>query len=160
MRWWLTATVCSSHFLSTSQGLTTVRAFGWMDESIQTNDHLLNTAQRPAYLLAMAQRWLAFAMQMVVATLAVLLVTVSTQLKGSAGLMGASLMTFMTFGETLAIMVRNVSLVDICIGAVYRIQGFTEETPQEPTGSSAVQPPHLWPAVGSVMIEAVSASYG
>ncbi|KAI1099495.1 hypothetical protein F4804DRAFT_321707 [Jackrogersella minutella] len=45
-----------THFLDTSNGIVTLRAFGFMSEDSAKNARLLDTSQRPAYLLRMIQQ--------------------------------------------------------------------------------------------------------
>lgn len=46
----------STHFLDTSKGIVTLRAFGFTEEDRAKNAYLLDTSQRPAYLLTMIQQ--------------------------------------------------------------------------------------------------------
>lgn len=66
-------------------GIITYRAFGWVGYAIVKNNSLLDDSQRPAYLLAMIQRWLAFILNCVVAVLAVIVVTMAVRLSSSTG---------------------------------------------------------------------------
>lgn len=83
----------STHFLDTIKDVATFRAFGWVPEGLLQNNYLLDRSQRPTYLLAMVQRWLGFALQTVVAILAVSVVSLATQLRSGTALTGASLVT-------------------------------------------------------------------
>ncbi|KAK0636055.1 P-loop containing nucleoside triphosphate hydrolase protein [Bombardia bombarda] len=67
-----------SHFIDTIRGVATFRAFGWVHDAIDRNSQLLDTSQRPAYLLAMIQRWLGFILQLIVALLTVIVVCLRT----------------------------------------------------------------------------------
>ncbi|KAG6355351.1 hypothetical protein INS49_003313 [Diaporthe citri] len=69
-----------SHFIDTMKGIATIRAFGWVSENVHVNKTYLDTSQRPAYLLAIIQRWLGFVLRIVVALLAIAIVTLATQL--------------------------------------------------------------------------------
>ncbi|KUI53479.1 Canalicular multispecific organic anion transporter 1 [Cytospora mali] len=59
-----------THFLDTMKGLATFRAFSWISDGIVKNRNLLDNSQRPAYLLAMIQRWLTFVLDSAVSALA------------------------------------------------------------------------------------------
>lgn len=149
----------STHFLDTIRGVATFRAFGWAQGGIDLNNRLLDTSQRPTYLLAMVQRWLGFALQTVVAVLAVVVVTLATQLSSSTGLTGASLITLMTFGDILNYIIRWWTQLETSIGAVSRLKNFSEKVQSESLDGEDVVPPREWPLKGGIQIAGVSASY-
>ncbi|KAL3424167.1 ABC transporter [Phlyctema vagabunda] len=148
-----------THFLDTIKDVATFRAFGWVQEGININNTLLDTSQRPAYLLAMVQRWLGFALQTVVAFLAVAVVTLATQLRSNTGLTGASLVTLMTFGDILNYIIRWWTQIETSIGAVSRLKNFSEKVKSESFEDEDVIPPTEWPLRGNIQISGVSASY-
>ncbi|KAE8445934.1 hypothetical protein EG329_012713 [Mollisiaceae sp. DMI_Dod_QoI] len=148
-----------THFLDTIRGVATFRAFGWVQNGIDLNSRLLDTSQRPTYLLAMVQRWLGFALQTVVAILAIVVVTLATQLRTSTGLTGASLVTLMTFGDILNYIIRWYTQIETSIGAVSRLKNFSEKVKPETLEGEDVVPPELWPLQGGIEIRGVSASY-
>ncbi|CZR65845.1 related to multidrug resistance protein [Phialocephala subalpina] len=148
-----------THFLDTIRGLATFRAFGWVQEGINLNNRLLDTSQRPTYLLAMVQRWLGFALQSVVAVLAIVVVTLATQLRSSTGLTGASLVTLMTFGDILNYIIRWYTQIETSMGAISRLKNFSEKVKSESLEGEDVVPPKEWPLKGGIGINGVSASY-
>ncbi|PWY75050.1 ABC transporter [Aspergillus heteromorphus CBS 117.55] len=154
-----------THHLNTINGAATLRAFDWIKHSISVNNTLLNTSQRPAYLLNMIQRWLSFVLDIVVAVLSVLIVTLTTQLRTSPGFTGASLVSLMSFGKTLAGLVRMYTVLETSIGAVARIKAFGDETgPREenrPLGEAddSVGLHATWPDRGRITVQHVSALY-
>lgn len=149
-----------THFLDTIKGLATFRAFAWTPASIAENNKLLDTSQRPAYLLAMIQRWLLFVLDVVVAFIAVIVVVLATQLRANQGFTGASLVSIMSFGETLTNIVRQYTILETSIGAVSRLKSFTENTKPEDLPGEDVIPPDTWPSRGTIEIRNISASYG
>lgn len=156
----LTSYAHSTHFLDTIKGVATFRAFGWVKDSISLNNHFLDTSQRPAYLLAMIQQWLAFVLGIVVALMAVAVVTLATQLRLNTGFTGASLVTLMSFGSTLASIIKMYTQLETSLGAVSRLKSFSENTmPESLPGEDAI-PPESWPQRGRIEIRGVSASYG
>ncbi|KXH66664.1 hypothetical protein CSAL01_09388 [Colletotrichum salicis] len=70
-----------SHFIDTLKGLATLRALEFISADITVNNNLLDTSQRPAYQLAIIQRWLQLALQLLVAGLATIVVTLAKQLR-------------------------------------------------------------------------------
>jgi ATP-binding cassette subfamily C (CFTR/MRP) protein 1 len=62
-----------SHFIESLQGLVTIRAFGWANNFEERNLLLLDTSQKPYYLLFCIQRWLALMLDLVVMVLGIIL---------------------------------------------------------------------------------------
>ena len=149
-----------SHFIDTIKGVASIRAFGWVDDNIGLNNKLLDTSQRPAYLLAMIQRWLGFTLNVIVAVVAVVVVTIATQMRSNTGFTGASLVTIMGFGDTLSEIIRMYTMLETSIGAVSRLKSFSDNTKPESQPGEDESPPESWPMNGSIEIKSVSASYG
>lgn len=141
------------------KGLATFRAFGWVEDSIAKNNRLLDNSQRPAYLLAMIQRWLTFVLNCVVMMLAVVIVAMGTQLSSNTGLTGASLVTLMNFGDSLAYLIRNYTQLETSLGAINRLKMFSENVKPESQEGEDVAPDESWPQRGEIEIRGVSASY-
>ncbi len=82
-----------THFLETLNGLCTIRAFGWRDDSCDENHRLLDFAQRPYYMLLCIQRWLNLMLDLIVAAEAVIVVGLAVGLRHSTspGLLGISM---------------------------------------------------------------------
>ncbi|KAI1500381.1 ATPase-like protein [Biscogniauxia marginata] len=148
-----------SHFLNTIKGLATFRAFGWVGAGNELNNKLLNESQRPYYLLYIVQRWLLFALQIVVALIALTVVVLATQLRGNTALTGASLVTLMTFGDVLNYIIRWWTQLETSIGAVSRLKNFSEKVRPEDQDGEDIVPPPEWPLRGVIEIRGVSASY-
>lgn len=142
------------------KGLATFRAFGWVDDSIAKNNHLLDNSQRPAYLLAMIQRWLTFVLNCVVTVLAVVIVTMGTRLSSNTGLTGASLVTLMNFGGSLTYLIRYYTQLETSLGAVNRLKTFSDNVKPESREGEDIEPGESWPQRGEIVIDGVSASYG
>lgn len=108
----------------------------------------------------MIQRWLGFTLQLVVAGLAVVFVTLATQLRSNSAFTGASLTTLMSFGDQLTLLVQQYTLLETSIGAVSRLKSFSEKVESENLAEEDVVPPPEWPLKGGIEIHGVSASYG
>ncbi|KAK4185165.1 canalicular multispecific organic anion transporter 1 [Podospora australis] len=148
-----------SHFIDTIKGIATMRAHSWVSHGVKKNDQLLDTSQRPAYLLAMIQRWLEFTLHFIVAVLAIAVVTLATQLRSNTAFAGASLVTLMAFGEALSYIIRFYTMLETSIGAVSRLKTFSETVKSENEEGEDVVPPKEWPLKGAIQITGVSASY-
>lgn len=148
-----------SHFIDTMKGIATIRAFGWVPENVHLNKVYLDTSQRPAYLLAIIQRWLGFVLRIIVALLAIAIVTLATQLRSNTAFTGASLVALMSFAEGLMYVITMYTLLETSIGAVARLKDFSEKVKPEGSGGETLVPSPLWPQ-GAVKLDNVSATYG
>jgi ATP-binding cassette, subfamily C (CFTR/MRP), member 1 len=153
-----------SLFIDTMQGLPTIRAFGWGPALEQKSFALLDTSQKPLYLLFCAQRWLLLVLSLVVAGLEVLVMGLSIPLRNSvsAGFVGLAIVQVMTLSELLNDLVAQWTEMENCLGAVTRISRFIKETPREETAHepSLEEPlPPGWPSRGSIVFEHVDAAH-
>ncbi|CAK7206573.1 hypothetical protein SEUCBS139899_009369 [Sporothrix eucalyptigena] len=151
-----------THFLDTMKGLATFRAFGWVELGIALNDDLVDRSQRPAYLLAMIQRWLTFALQFVVAIMSVTVVTLATQLRSNTAFTGASMILLMNFGDILSFIMYSYTLLETSLGAISRLKTFRETVHSESHDDNAAEtvlPPPTWPAHGAIRLQNVTATY-
>lgn len=149
----------STHFLDTIKGITTIRAFRWDPLDTQRNNTLLDTSQRPAYLLAMIQQWLTTTLQLIVMGMAVFLTGLATQLRVGAGLTGASLVTLLTFSESISNLIRSYTMLETSLGAVSRLRTFSETVKPEDFPGEDIEPEEDWPRCGRIEMKDVSASY-
>ncbi|KAK7416712.1 hypothetical protein QQX98_005038 [Neonectria punicea] len=148
-----------AHFINTLSGLVTLRALGHIDASVVISNSLLDTSQRPAYLLAMIQRWLQLVLRLIVMLLATIIVTLATQLRTDSGFTGATLLTLMTFGDMLATIVQSYTTLETSIGAVARLKTFGSSTEPESQPDVDVMLDDKWPQRGQIEIKDVSVSY-
>ncbi|UPX10075.1 uncharacterized protein EKO05_0000747 [Ascochyta rabiei] len=148
-----------SHFLDTIKGLATIRAFGWVEDNITHNSNLLDDSQRPAYLLAMIQQCLMMVLNLLVAVLAVGLVSLATQLRTSTGFTGASLVSLMSFSELAAGLIFCYTALETSIGAVSRLKTFSDRVQPEDQAGEDFEPPAGWPHSGSLVLRHASASH-
>ncbi|KAJ5810965.1 ABC multidrug transporter [Penicillium robsamsonii] len=149
-----------TNFMETLQGLSSVRAFGWMREYATRNDRLLVTAQQSIYLLYCGQLWLSLTLDMIVAFLAITLVSVAVTTRTSSGAsIGLALVNIVAFGANLKGLVYNWTALEISMGAIARIQNFTSNTPCEDQPDATEPPPPNWPDRGLIRFHDVSAAY-
>lgn len=149
-----------AHFLDTLSGLVTLRAYGWLPRHTTRNGELLETSQRPFYLLAMAQQWLTLTMNVIVLVLAVLLVTLSTQLGSQPGFAAAGLVNLIGFGTILTGIISAYTMLEISLGGIARLRRFSQTTEQEDREGEDVVPAEEWPSAGAIEMRHVSAAYG
>ncbi|KAI0601124.1 hypothetical protein F4775DRAFT_607254 [Biscogniauxia sp. FL1348] len=148
-----------THFLGTTKGIITLRAFGFMENDRAKNLDLLDTSQPPAYLLTMIQQWLGVVLNFVVALIALILTSLATQLRSNSGFTGASLVTLMGFGETLSSIVLFYTLLETSIGAISRLKSFDATVETEDRDEEDIIPPPEWPQRGEIVLKGASASY-
>nr|QIW91876.1 TRT [Phialomyces arenicola] len=149
-----------SHFMETIQGLIAVRAFGWTRQYTSRHDNLLGKAQQPLYLLYCAQLWLNLTLDMIVAFLAIILVSIAvTTTKSSGALIGLALSNIVGFGINLKGLIYNWTSLEIAMGAIARVRLFTSNTPCENQPGEDGTPPPTWPERGMVRFDNVSSSY-
>lgn len=75
-----------THFIESLSGLATLRAFGWQQANHDLNNELLDSSQKPIYLLYMIQRWLTLIMDFISLGLAMVVVGLSLKLKSSVSI--------------------------------------------------------------------------
>lgn len=150
-----------SHFIESLSGLTTIRAFGWETIFEERNHELLDTSQKPYYLMFCIQRWLALILDMLVAVLAVILMILIVKLRTeiSAGYVGLALLNVMTFNTNLALIIRNWTNLETSIGAVSGLRNFNLQMTSENLPAETQAHPDFWPAHGNIEFGNFSASY-
>ncbi|KAJ5806538.1 uncharacterized protein N7503_004140 [Penicillium pulvis] len=143
-----------THFIESLAGVTTIRAFSWTHATSNRMISMLDTAQKPYYLLLCIQRWLSLVLNLIVAALTVLLVGISLALRTRVepGLLGIALVMMMELGLVLSALIQNWTLLETSLGAISRIKEFAEETPNEE--SNAIVQTYIeipeWPTQGEI----------
>ncbi|OJJ42489.1 hypothetical protein ASPZODRAFT_105215 [Penicilliopsis zonata CBS 506.65] len=150
-----------SHMLETLNGLTTIRSFQWEAQYRQQNAKLVNSSQKPFYLLFAIQRWLELVIALLVAGFSVVLVGVAVATRGSlsAGFLGVALLNIVTFTENLQGLIMQWTVLETSIGAVSRIRNFQRTVESEHQEQETIDPPADWPQHGAIEINDVVASY-
>ncbi|KAF3939696.1 hypothetical protein ABW19_dt0206417 [Dactylella cylindrospora] len=148
-------------FLESLEGLSTIRAFGWQKPCISKNYDLVDTAQRPFYLLAIIQKWLTLVLDLLTAVLAVIVVSVAviTRESVSVGFTGVALTQIISFTGYLTTFMRFWTQLETSLGAISRIRQFSRDTPNEDLPSGHGDFPGEWPSQGRIEIENLSAGY-
>lgn len=107
----------------------------------------------------MVQEWLNLVLDMIVMILAAVLTTLAVRLHSNSGFTGASLVTLMSFGESLSGIVIYYTRLETSIGAISRLKTFNAAVKPEGKEGEDMVPPENWPQHGSVELNNVSASY-
>lgn len=148
--------------IETLDGLASIRAFGFEGGIIEAMCKSLDDSQRPVYLLACLQQWLLFASDMVVAVLAVILITITTTLREQIGVgfMGLALSNIVGFSSTVQMLLVTWVQLEISIGAVARVKRFASSIEPEKLDEPSMDAPREdWPSKGKVSFRNVSVSY-
>jgi ABC-type multidrug transport system fused ATPase/permease subunit len=150
-----------THFSETIAGISTIKAYRWQSRFQQICDEHINNAQRPYYTLLSIQGWLAFILDLVVAVMAVVLVSITTffSAKFTPAEIGVGLNLVLTFNNALAQAITSWTQLETSMGAVDRVQRFRNTTSSEhrPWGRPAI--PHDWPNQGVIVFDKVTACH-
>lgn len=153
----------SSSLLETARGIETIRSFCWEDDLAKENVVRLEESQKPMYLLLCLQRWLNAVLDLVIAGVAVGVITSAVMLRGTTtgGEVGVAMNVVLLANGTLLKLVESWTDLEVCLGAVARLRGFEEETEREgETGEGVYEVDAGWPWAGGVEIQAGTGSYG
>ena len=150
-----------SHFMETLNGLSTIRAFKWEEQFTGALMAKLDVSQVPYYLLYCAQRWLQLVLDLIVAALAVIVMTLAVKLRSSTnpGSLGISLNNILSFNETLSLLLQYWTQLEVSLGAIARTREFADETPTEPNPLEEARLSQGWPDCGSIEICNLRAHY-
>ncbi|KAH7182283.1 putative ABC multidrug transporter [Fusarium flagelliforme] len=148
-----------AHFLDTTKGIVTLRAFGTLSQDRAKNVELVDTSQRPAYLLQMVQNWLNLVLGFVIMVVSAVLTTLVVTTRANAGFTGASMVTLMAFGTELTFIVLALTQLETSLGAISRCKNFNEDVKSEDKEQEVVVPEQSWPQTGLIEMKGVSASY-
>lgn len=148
-------------FIEAISGLVTIRSFGFTQYFENRNAEALNMSQRPYYLLYCIQQWLNLVLDLIVAAVAIVLVSVATTTRNSAdaGLMAVALTNVVNFSASLKGLIVSWTLLETSLGALSRVRSFTIQTASENLPAECVVPPDFWPQKGDIYFKNVSASY-
>ncbi|RDH38689.1 P-loop containing nucleoside triphosphate hydrolase protein [Aspergillus welwitschiae] len=154
-----------THFLELVGGATTVRAFHWHVTFNTTALSLLNISQRPVYMLSCIQQCLGLVLDLIVAAMAVIVVSTVVFLRDhfNAGDVGVALVMVMTFSSSLMELIKYWTMTETSIGAIARVKDFVAATEPEDNmdedSSSRPELPRSWPANGAIQLSGVVASH-
>ncbi|KAF4954480.1 hypothetical protein FGADI_5259 [Fusarium gaditjirri] len=148
-----------TQFTEITAGLATIRSFGWTNEFLDESFRMLNTSQKPFYLMFCIQRWLELVLDLFVAGMAILLVTIALRIPGttSEGAIGLAMLNLLGLNLTLTTVIDQWTTLETSLGAIARLKSFIKNTPNE-NKQGETEVPDNWP-VGRIVLDAVTASY-
>ena len=120
-----------SQLLEVHTGLLTLRAFGWTEHYQERNKLALTASQQPYYLLFCLQRWLNLVLDLLVAAIAILVVSIATTIarNSTTGFLGVALFNIVNFSGSLQQLIAQWTTLETSIGALSRIKSFVALTP-------------------------------
>lgn len=155
-----------SQFIESLSGLVTIRAFGWESVFEDQNLALLDTSQKPFYMLFCIQLWLELALDLSVAVLGTILMVLIVKLRSEvgAGYVGLAILNVIAFSQWLSLVIRNWATLETSIGAIARIRDFVTHTASEDKPGENERPENAdrglsWPSKGAIEFQNVNASY-
>ncbi|QDS76097.1 hypothetical protein FKW77_006285 [Venturia effusa] len=145
----------------TKEGLATIRAFGWQSAYKAEFQRRVDESKRAIYLLFMIQRWLNFVLDLIIAGLATVLMTLATQLRSStnAAMLGVGLSSLIGFSMNVSQFIVCYTELENSLGAVSRTKDCVDNIEAEDSSSDLTQPPPDWPTHGAIEFDSVTASY-
>lgn len=149
-------------FLELLSGQVTIRAFQSEGRHLSQFMQALNSAQKPFYLLYCVQRWLNLVLDLIVGSIAILIVIIAVKSKGhtDASMTGLALVNLVSFAQMLKQLISNYTLLETSMGALARVRTFTTETESENSpGDKDTKIPEQWPLLGGIRFNNVTASY-
>ncbi|EEU41992.1 uncharacterized protein NECHADRAFT_50921 [Fusarium vanettenii 77-13-4] len=149
-----------THFTEMIAGLSTLRSFGWSKAFLNEGYQLLSDSQSPFYMMFCIQRWLELVLDLFVAGMAVVLVSLALRIQGATtqGAIGLAMVNILGFNQTLTTVIDQWTQLETSLGAIARLKSFISSTPDEnkPAEKDA---PTDWPAEGGIEIDSITAAY-
>lgn len=147
-----------SLLLECLDGNATVRAFGWAAWYLRRGIEVLEKSQFPFHLLQTAQVTLNFSVDLFVAVLAVVVISIGVGTRSATGSsLGLALFSIVGLGQSIKGVVYFWSSLELTFGAVARIRDFTSETKSE--DNTDTKPDSHWPSGGSISFQNITVSY-
>lgn len=139
-------------------GIVTIRSLDWTHWYLDRGMEILGHSQLPFHLLQSAQVTLNLSLDLFVATLAVVVVSIAVGTRDTnASSLGLALLNIVGLGQSVKGVVYFWSSLEITLGAVARIKDFTSETPSE--NRTEVAPSPDWPSKGHIHFRDIAVTH-
>ncbi|KAK0641279.1 ABC transporter type 1, transmembrane domain-containing protein [Cercophora newfieldiana] len=131
-----------SSFLESTEGIETIRAFGWRPLAVRTNISRLANSQVPEFLLMALQRWLNIVLDLMAAGVSVGVIVLAAWLRDrvSGGQVGVALNIMLVVNSTLLKLVQTWTVLEVSLGAVARMRTLERTTEQEEEEEGEIVP--------------------
>lgn len=148
------------HFSETLTGVATIRAFGDEIRFIMHNLEKIDENNKPFFYLWVANRWLAFRIDMIGALIifgsgVFILLNLN---RIDSGMAGISLTYAISFTEGALWLVRFYSTVEMNMNSVERLKEYMD-VPQEPYNEGTITTSTNWPTEGKIEVKDLSLRY-
>ncbi|KAJ6785127.1 hypothetical protein PWT90_07569 [Aphanocladium album] len=149
-----------TQFLEISSGLRHIRAFKWEEAILAESFKLIDSSQKPFYMLYTIQRWLSFVLDCMSTLLAIILAAIAIHIPNSTSqaAIGLGFMQVITVATTSEQTIDAWTRLETSLGSLLRVHLFNIETPLEPQETLA-KLPDVWPQAGKIEFEEVTARY-
>jgi ATP-binding cassette subfamily C (CFTR/MRP) protein 1 len=129
---------------------------------VTTNIERLDVSQQPYYMMLCIQRWLNLVLDLLIAGLAVTVISLAVLFRGSTtgGQIGIALNVVLVFNAVLLRLVATWTQMETSLGAIARLKGLEETTFPEDKPGEDFMPNEYWPNRGSIEFRDVTAAYG
>ncbi|KAI0520681.1 P-loop containing nucleoside triphosphate hydrolase protein [Xylaria bambusicola] len=150
-----------TNFLETLEGISHIRAFGWQLQSVDQNISNLDVSQRAHYTMLSVQQWLTLVLDLLVAGLSVLVVSLAVIFRTttSGGQIGIALLIIQSISGTLVRLLQAWTQLETSLGAVSRIKSLDAAVLPEAKENECLEPGVEWPDKGTIEFDNVVASY-
>jgi ABC-type multidrug transport system fused ATPase/permease subunit len=139
-------------------GIVTVRSLGWTHWYLQRGIEVLGQSQLPFHLLQSAQVSLNLFLDLFVAALALVVISIAVGTRNTNGSsLGLALLNIVGLGQSVKGVVYFWTSLEITLGAVARIRDFTMETASENHGEAS--PDSDWPSMGDIIFQNITVSH-
>ncbi|KAH8591587.1 P-loop containing nucleoside triphosphate hydrolase protein [Bisporella sp. PMI_857] len=150
-----------SNFLETLEGISHIRAFSWQSQSIDQNIKNLDVSQGPNYIMHSVQQWLTLVLDLIVAGLAVLVISLAIAFRDSTtgGQIGIALNVILTISNTLERLLESWTQLETSFEAISRIKTLEQALYPEDEENEIIEPPPKWPDKGAIEFRDVDVAY-
>jgi hypothetical protein len=144
-------------------GLETLRAFGWQQQAIRSNEYSIQNSQRPEFVLMALQRWLKLMLDIFATTLSIIVIemVVARRETIGGGQVGVAISLTLAVNQTLPRFIQYWIALEASLGPVARLKLLEQRIPTELDASSDTKliPVEQKPIEGRLELKSVSVSY-
>lgn len=121
----------------------------------------LDASLKPYHLMLCIQRWLTLVLDLLIAGLAVMLITLAVTFRGSttAAQIGIALNVILAASATVLRLVESYTELETALGAIARIKNFERDIQPEDRPGEDFVPSLKWPGTGKVELHGITAAY-
>lgn len=143
------------------EGIFHIRAFGWQSQFIDQNIKNLDVSQGPNCMLHSTQQWLTLVLDMLVAGLSVLGISLAIAFKASTtgGQIGIALNVILTISNNLTRVLGSWTQLETSLGVISRIKTLEENLLLEDKECEDSEPSPEWPDKGAIEFKEVVVAY-